>query len=100
MIELRGITWDHTRGYLPMVATAQRFSELNPRIGISWEKRALQRFADWQIEQLADHFDLLVIDHQQIEVIGELFDLPIGESLQSALLPGNADPRIEFREPL
>jgi len=63
MIELRGITWNHTRGYLPMVATAQRFSELNPPIGISWEKRSLQQFADWRIEQLAERFDLLVIDH-------------------------------------
>lgn len=63
MIELRGIAWNHTRGYLPMVATAQRFSELNPGIGISWEKRSLQQFADWRIEQLADRFDLLVIDH-------------------------------------
>ena len=29
---LRGMTWDHSRGYTPMVATAQRFSELNPGI--------------------------------------------------------------------
>jgi multiple sugar transport system substrate-binding protein len=63
MIELRGITWDHTRGHLPMVATAQRFSELNAGIAILWEKRSLQQFADWRIEQLAERFDLLVIDH-------------------------------------
>src|SRR5579862_2039774 len=63
MIALRGITWNHTRGYLPMVATAQRFSEVNPEIGITWEKRSLQQFADSRIEQLAERFDLLVIDH-------------------------------------
>ena len=34
MTELRGITWQHTRGYLPMVATAQRFSELHPDVQI------------------------------------------------------------------
>jgi len=60
---LKGITWDHTRGLLPMVATAQRFSELNPDIEISWEKRSLQDFADSSIESLAKRFDLLVIDH-------------------------------------
>lgn len=87
MIELRGITWDHTRGYLPMVATAQRFSELNPRIGISWEKRALQRFADWQIEQLADHFDLLVIDHPFVGTAAECGCLlPLDEHLPEAFL--------------
>jgi len=63
MIELRGITWQHTRGYLPMVATAQRFQELNPDVRIRWEMRSLQSFADQSIAKLAETFDLLVIDH-------------------------------------
>jgi multiple sugar transport system substrate-binding protein len=63
MKRLKGITWNHTRGLLPMVATAQRFTELNPGIEISWEKRSLQDFADRSIEDLAQRFDLLVIDH-------------------------------------
>lgn len=46
-----------------MVATAQRFSELNPGVDIIWEKRSLQQFADFSIEQLAERYDLLVIDH-------------------------------------
>ncbi|MBV9082193.1 MAG: extracellular solute-binding protein [Acidobacteriaceae bacterium] len=63
MIELRGITWNHTRGYLPMVATAQRFSELHPNVSIHWEKRSLQQFADYPLERLVEKYDLLVIDH-------------------------------------
>jgi multiple sugar transport system substrate-binding protein len=62
-INLRGITWNHSRGLLPMVATAQRFSELNPHVHITWEKRSLQQFADYSIQELAERFDLLVIDH-------------------------------------
>lgn len=62
-ITLRGIAWNHTRGFTPMVATAQRFTELHPGVEITWEKRSLQAFADAPIEQLAEHFDLLVIDH-------------------------------------
>lgn len=46
-----------------MVATAQRFSELNPNVEITWEKRSLQQFADFSIQELAERFDLLVIDH-------------------------------------
>lgn len=46
-----------------MVATAQRFSELNPQVEITWEKRSLQAFADFSIQELAERFDLLVIDH-------------------------------------
>ena len=63
MKKLKGITWNHTRGLLPMVATAQRFTELYPDVEISWEKRSLQEFADASIEDLAKRFDLLVIDH-------------------------------------
>lgn len=63
MITLTGITWNHTRGYLPMVASAQRFHELYPDVEIRWEKRSLQAFADQSIQQLAEIFDLLVIDH-------------------------------------
>src|SRR4051794_31579384 len=62
-IILKGITWNHSRGLVPMVATAQRFSELNPDVEIRWEKRSLQQFADFSIEQLAERYDLLVIDH-------------------------------------
>ncbi|RKF17936.1 extracellular solute-binding protein [Alginatibacterium sediminis] len=63
MITLKGITWNHTRGFSPMVATAQRFEELNPEYRIIWEKRSLQAFADEPIDELAKRFDLLVIDH-------------------------------------
>lgn len=62
-INLKGITWNHSRGFVPMVATAQRFSELNPSVEITWEKRSLQQFADFSIQELAERFDLLVIDH-------------------------------------
>lgn len=62
-ITLKGITWDHSRGFVPVTATAQRFSELNPDVDIVWQKRSLQEFADFSIEQLAEKFDLLVIDH-------------------------------------
>jgi multiple sugar transport system substrate-binding protein len=63
MITLKGITWNHTRGFTPMVATAQRFEELNPDVQIIWEKRSLQAFADEPIDLLAKQYDLLVIDH-------------------------------------
>jgi multiple sugar transport system substrate-binding protein len=60
---LRGVTWDHTRGLLPMVATSQRFHELFPHIDIAWTKRSLQEFADKPMDELVREFDLLVIDH-------------------------------------
>lgn len=63
LVKLRGITWNHSRGFIPMVATAQRFGELNPEVEIIWSKRSLQDFADKPLGELANNFDLLVIDH-------------------------------------
>lgn len=60
---LRGITWNHSRGYVSVVATAQRFCEMRPDVEITWEKRSLQEFADAPIQGLAERYDLLVIDH-------------------------------------
>ena len=60
---LRGITWNHSRGFVSVVATAQRFSELRPDVDIIWDKRSLQEFADAPIQGLAEKYDLLVIDH-------------------------------------
>ena len=62
-IQLNGITWDHTRGYVSVVATAQRFHELHPHVEIIWHKRSLQEFADAPIQKLVEKYDLLVIDH-------------------------------------
>ncbi|MCW8312252.1 extracellular solute-binding protein [Sphingobacterium sp. InxBP1] len=62
-IQLRGITWGHTRGLVPMIATAQRYEELHPEVEIVWKKRTLQEFADKSVTDLAKEYDLLVIDH-------------------------------------
>lgn len=62
-IVLNGITWAHSRGITPLQAAAQRFSELHAGISIQWKKRSLQEFADYPIEQLTHHYDLLIIDH-------------------------------------
>lgn len=63
MIELTGITWNHSRALPPLVAVAQRYEELNPGVRIRWEKRSLHEFGHMPIDQLADRFDLIVIDH-------------------------------------
>jgi multiple sugar transport system substrate-binding protein len=63
MIHLKGIAWNHTRGFVSVVACAQRFEELHPDVTIVWEKRSLQAFADASMADLAAAFDLIVMDH-------------------------------------
>lgn len=60
---LNGITWNHSRGYVSVVATAQRYTEMYPHVEINWKKRSLQEFADAPIQGLAEQYDFLVIDH-------------------------------------
>src|SRR3954464_15579879 len=62
-ILLKGITWGHSRGYTPLVAYSQRFSEIYPGVEVVWKKRTLQEFADFPIEKLTEQYDLLIIDH-------------------------------------
>ncbi len=63
MTSLKGIAWNHTRGFVSAVACAQRFEELNPDISIVWEKRSLQAFADASLADLAAAYDLIIMDH-------------------------------------
>jgi multiple sugar transport system substrate-binding protein len=60
------MTWDHPRGFDPMVATSKAFAETHPAVSITWEKRSLQAFADRPIEEMADSYDLMVIDHPHV----------------------------------
>jgi multiple sugar transport system substrate-binding protein len=69
---LRGITWEHPRGYDCMVASARRYRELFPKVDIQWEFRSLQAFADAPIDELAAEYDLLVIDHPHIPLAAEI----------------------------
>ena len=61
--QLRGITWAHSRGLSPLVATAQRYEELNPGVTIVWGKRSLHAFGHANVAELAESFDLIVMDH-------------------------------------
>jgi multiple sugar transport system substrate-binding protein len=89
---LRGITWDHPRGFGPMVATARRWHELHPEVEIVWEKRTLQAFADESIAALARQFDLLVVDHPSMgEAAAHGLFLPLEQHLPAGFLREQAD---------
>jgi multiple sugar transport system substrate-binding protein len=75
---LRGIAWNHSRAFSPLVATAQRFEEQSPGVRIEWQKRTLHEFGHADLATLAHTFDLLVIDHPMLgdaETTGTLTDL-------------------------
>jgi multiple sugar transport system substrate-binding protein len=70
-ITLRGMTWNHSRGLDPMLATSMQFEKANPGVEIIWETRSLQAFADRPIGEMVAKYDLMVIDHPHMgEIAG------------------------------
>ncbi|MBN9237785.1 MULTISPECIES: extracellular solute-binding protein [Phyllobacteriaceae] len=71
MADLRGMTWDHSRGFDPMVATSLDYARRHPGVSITWEKRSLQAFADRPIAEMAETYDLMVIDHPHVGEVAQ-----------------------------
>ena len=63
-IRLRGVIWNTTRGYLPLLATAQRYEELHPGVEIVWDKG--YDFAQGNLEIVSQSYDVLMIDHPHV----------------------------------
>jgi multiple sugar transport system substrate-binding protein len=63
---LRGITWDHVRGYGGLRATADAYAAERPGVEVEWTVRSLQAFADQPVDDLARTFDLIYLDHPAI----------------------------------
>ncbi len=90
---LKGMTWSHPRGYDPMVACSALWRE-KTGVAIAWEKRSLQDFESFPVEELARAYDLIVIDHPhvgQITAEGCLapLDVPGREAERAALAKGS-----------
>lgn len=78
MTVLKGMTWDHPRGYDCVVAAAQLYHQ-QTGVEVQWRKRSLQAFADAPILDLAQRYDFIVLDHPhvgQIAETGALLALP------------------------
>ena len=52
MIELKGMAWDHPRGYEPLIAASNEFRKSNPNVSIKWDVRSLKEFGDMPIEDI------------------------------------------------
>ena len=74
MTTLRGITWDHPRGYGSLVATTRQY-EREREIHVEWDARSLRDFGGAPLEELARHYDMLVIDHPHVGDAAESHDL-------------------------
>lgn len=87
MITLKGMTWRHDRGLSPMIATAKQFNHSHPEVRIDWEARPLQGFADTPVDQLAEVYDLIVLDHPFIGTMASSGSfLPLDDYVETRVL--------------
>jgi multiple sugar transport system substrate-binding protein len=86
MTKLKGMTWSHPRGYDPMVACSKVWLE-KTGVEIEWEKRSLQDFESFPVEELAAAYDLIVIDHPHVgQITRENCLLPLDDGAHDAEL--------------
>lgn len=92
-VVLKGMTWSHPRGYDPMVACSELFKQ-ETGVEIAWEKRSLQDFESFPVEELARNYDLIVIDHPHVGQITHEncllpLDVPARDTALSELAKGS-----------
>jgi len=64
------MTWDHPRGYDPLAAASRVWAEMGGET-IEWDRRSLQDFESYPVEQLARRYDLIVIDHPHVGQVAD-----------------------------
>jgi multiple sugar transport system substrate-binding protein len=90
-VTLKGMTWSHPRGYDPMVACAKLWQE-KTGVTVHWDKRSLQDFESFPVDDLARAYDLIVIDHPHVgQVTAENCLLPLD-------VPGREAERAELEK--
>lgn len=62
-VSLAGLTWDHPRGYSPLLAGAPEYEKQNPGVQIHWDRRTLREFGEAPLEQYVSRYDLIIVDH-------------------------------------
>jgi multiple sugar transport system substrate-binding protein len=92
-ITLKGMTWSHPRGYDPVVAGAELYLK-ETGVQVEWDKRSLQDFESFPVEELARTYDLIVIDHPHVGQITKEgclapLDVPGREAEREALSAGS-----------
>lgn len=71
------MTWEHQRGVEPLVAASRAWCEERDRPEPRWTTRSLQAFEEQPLAELAEQFDLIVIDHPHVGIATESLLVPL-----------------------
>jgi multiple sugar transport system substrate-binding protein len=88
-VALRGMTWNHPRGWQPLEACSALWQE-RTGVAITWDRRSLQEFETFPVDQLAREYDLIVIDHPHVgQVARENCLLPLPQDRLADIAAGS-----------
>lgn len=62
MSYFKGLTWDHPRGYRPL----QAWAKADETLKVEWDIQKLEGFESHPIDDLAEKYDLLIVDNPGI----------------------------------
>ncbi|KGT86035.1 hypothetical protein NG99_27080 [Erwinia typographi] len=62
MHHFKGLTWDHPRGYRPL----QAWAKADRTLKVEWDIQKLEGFESHPIDELAEKYDLLIVDNPGI----------------------------------
>lgn len=87
---MKGMTWDHPRGYDPLAAASHAWAQMHGET-IEWDRRSLQDFEMYPVEELAQRYDMIVIDHPHVGQIADAGCLvALDEACDAGVLAGIA----------
>ncbi|WP_430645071.1 hypothetical protein [Agromyces sp. GXS1127] len=66
MARYRGLTWDHPRGRLALEHAAETATDAAGGPLIDWDVHSLEGFESSPIEDLAERYDVIVLDHPHL----------------------------------
>jgi multiple sugar transport system substrate-binding protein len=95
-MKIKGITWNHPRGYQPLRAIAEKWSA-GTGIDFQWDVRTLKEFGDMPVEMLVDLYDLIIIDHPYMgEAASKALLLPLEDYLPESFFAAQAAESVGF----
>ena len=62
----RGLTWDHPRGVNALRAAAEQADTLGVPVSLTWDAQPLEGFESAPIGELAERYEVLVMDHPHL----------------------------------
>jgi multiple sugar transport system substrate-binding protein len=89
-----GLTWDHPRGYRALEAAAASVAPAHG-VQIAWDRHPLEGFESHPIADLAERYDLIVLDHPHVgEAVAHDSLLPMEEVMGEAMVASLAEAAI------